>query len=385
MSGNNIVIGSDGVSKDKLTITFEKEQFKEFINSLISTPTEETLYLHGGFEVNKSTIKILSEKINYHIGTISEVLNTEFACSVYCSGGKKITFSNFDQFISSEIIGNSRVDILEITWSYLIGFNRGVSDRSYEKQIVSIWFVSGAVGEIRISIRSTELTWPPAVIAIITTEMNNHELEVNNFRPRPERPYLLLAKYFRSKSRNRGRYRVSYGFDNDERSSAIWYFLLFATISAWIAIIAFLLTELTKRQRTVVMSDTGILVDQDFSELVARQGLNEAVADLRIGDFLLYKGLAPYNSDYSTVEFLLSGLSSTAAVVGICAALLIAIYTYACFWHAVALDNYDRGRILMTFSNPLRRTEVSAMSAVGTSLIVGVIGGIFSTLFIMMF
>lgn len=146
MAGSLIEVNDVDGSGD-ISLVFKRENFRDFLDSLISTPMEERRYYEAGFDLAKSDIRNIIDKLHYHISTTNVLANHEFLCTIYFDGSRTLTLRTPEQFFNVSQVGPETVRGIDLTLSYIVGFNRG-GKLYYEKQVVSAIFVAANRGSL---------------------------------------------------------------------------------------------------------------------------------------------------------------------------------------------------------------------------------------------
>lgn len=77
------IVSLQGGDGNDILINFKKEEFREFILSLVSTPREERRERSVGFDFLKDDLRRIWEKLRAQIGTHSDLLDSSAVISVF--------------------------------------------------------------------------------------------------------------------------------------------------------------------------------------------------------------------------------------------------------------------------------------------------------------
>ncbi|WP_299082675.1 hypothetical protein [uncultured Ruegeria sp.] len=171
MSDNQISIASGQGENENLVVQFSKQDFSDFILSLVKTPQEHEKELEVGFDIGITDLRNLVDKLLYQVKTQNDVLNSDLTANIEYSDGRKVFYNSYEQLFQTHDYRREDVRRISMTISLLIGFNRGEDKKSFEKQTVALTFLAGEFGSAEISIRSTELTWPNTVFSLLESEV----------------------------------------------------------------------------------------------------------------------------------------------------------------------------------------------------------------------
>ncbi|MBM9595900.1 hypothetical protein [Roseitranquillus sediminis] len=304
-------------------------------------------------------------------GARSDAINREFSCNLWYEDNTQLTVSTYDQFFATEEPTHEDPRALEATISYLIGFNREGDQKSYEKQIITLIFISGDTGSARIGVRSTDITWPTGVISLLTSEILKLEKKTTGSNAPKMRLLLAPAAFFRKE--------ILAGITEGKilRLKIAGHVGLILTLS--ISMIAMLLMIGSVRAPAIYDPATNALITADVVQLVEEHGVDSAVEMLRAGSTLRVAGLS-FADGHSPLVGAVLGLIEYAGRVSAVVGLVTFLYCLVCFRHARALDSHYFARILFSGDTPPPRPRVSAKDGVLTSVALGVTGSLFATL-----
>lgn len=125
----------------QVSLPFNKEQFKNFIVSLLGKPQTITKKYRGNFELTKENVYTIFETLNQRIYQQNDAQLIQFRATIYYNDNSTVTLSGYEHFVHY----NENLPLvsigLHLTWQYLIKFR---DKDNYEKQEISLSFISNS-------------------------------------------------------------------------------------------------------------------------------------------------------------------------------------------------------------------------------------------------
>ncbi|MDX8348179.1 hypothetical protein SLH49_09285 [Cognatiyoonia sp. IB215446] len=168
---NPIQLKSSMHNDDEIALSFNREGFSEFLGKLLQTPREEQKTIHLGFDATPSDLRILFEKLDQHVGTQNDVLNEEVSAQISFEDTSDLSIGSIEEFADVDYGSRPTPINFSVTKTYLIGFRRSSEEKTYERQVVQVIASRGNPGKFEIRVRSTEITWPPAIMSLLEKEI----------------------------------------------------------------------------------------------------------------------------------------------------------------------------------------------------------------------
>lgn len=373
---NSIIINDSSDGNGDFNITFSKERLQDFIESLVKTPREEVFRISAGFDVNKADLKILSDKISYHINTQHQLISQEFQVSAIFGDDDELSVNSYEQFFHADELRPDNPLALVITMSFLIGLRRPGENISYEKQTVSMSFMSGDRGMVVVRIRSTEMTWSAGIAKIIETEVRKIESRTTGSPIPKENPYLFLSRLFR-KDLTYPKYMMK--IRDQEKFYARIRTLPFIILFLFSLPLFLTLQSLTSP--FIYDQTSNSLKAADVEQLISNIGIEAAMDEVRLGDALRRYSNIDRPSLFNTLTASMAPwLKETGRWIAM-AFILVSLYLYLCAQHAAKIDDHFKSRIFLHFG-PIThpREKTSWITGVIPSLSIGILGGLIATL-----
>ncbi len=362
MPQNALTLNSD--EADQLVLKFNRENFSEFISSLLSTPRQESRRHEFGFDLTKSGIETLLEKINYKLHTDHDVVHNEAIIDVFSSGNQRVTFSSYEHFSNISHIQTEDIERIAITISAVIPFNRVENEKSYEKQIIYISVECGNIGEVEIEIRSTEITWQIGYFEIVKMHFEEISQIISSKSSNFLDKFLFPHRFFyRSKERS----------DLDFTRGTAVFFSIFMPIFFAITIISSSIEDQRKNEALIYNPENGEILRASVSEMINEFGWDEAVDKIIRTENLIRYHDVKFSADFEpTPSFF--GLINYKIWLGIF--LFISLYVLASALYARELTSEKIGRIFLRDENLPPRPKPGVVSVIWYSLATGAIGSL---------
>lgn len=374
MSKLPISVSPDDESENSLTVTFTKKDFSDFVFNLFVTPRDEKKTAFFGFDLFKQDLKKLWEKLNYHVQTHHEILNQSVLISVILKDGTEISYSRSEQFFDVDDPRSESVSRVSIESSYVIAFFRE-GKKSFEKQTVGVTFEAGIVGTATTSIRSTDVSWPNGVFALIERELRD----------------LSMRTVGQGGAFHSGSAQLRYDFDADimvDWSSSSRFFRMFlgsASIvssftyffAALIIVAAmFWISDRRNEYGWVLSDDQSVLLERAAPAVVEEIGIDAAIEQLQRGEVLGNAGMPrEYVSFADGLRNYVVGLPYWVLVFGATMAILSFVFA----WKA-RLDQLGLvGRIFVFSEKSNPRETPSVMSSIIPSVALGSVASLLAT------
>lgn len=170
----------------QVAFPFNKNQFADFLASLLGKPQTISKRFEGHFSVDKETIAKLYEIINQRIYQQNDGNLIQFRVTIYYSDNSSITLEGYEHLIHYNEPLPLVVEAIHLTWQYLVKFN---GKETPEKQEINVSFVTdtdrprrydfeddpfciiGSQGLINIRINHTARTWGADIEALLSKHL----------------------------------------------------------------------------------------------------------------------------------------------------------------------------------------------------------------------
>ncbi|MBL4928000.1 hypothetical protein [Fuscibacter oryzae] len=361
------------VDSGEYVVSFSKPQFQEFIYNLTSSPREETYRLEIGFDLTKSRIKSIVDKIRHQIKTQSELLSDQYTFTCTLDNKHEVTWHSYEQFFNTIESFSGVVVRVNVTATYMIGFNR-TPEQKIERQVVSIDFRTAPVGWVLTRIMSTEITWPPAIYQLIERELQNLAPQELNLMGKDIFPFKLIVDGLVSTSISLGAMKM---LGKHGISAARFSFLKLGVLSAvtTMQVIALMMVLNFARDRPMFNPETKLFERGTFQTYVNNFGLDAAVKQADYSATLYQMGYGKWADGQSPISQMLDKMQSFVSIwgtiIGLSVALVMLYCTRRARWHIIQMQ----GRISLT-EDSISPREKPAHS---TGILEAIMTGLFAT------
>lgn len=354
-------------------VTFSQEQFSEFFTSLTSSPREETIRKTTGFDANKDKIQHLLERIEYQVGTQSNLAKSDYNFSCTLADKHEYYWSSKASFFGTHEIFQSHVESFTVTMTFMVGFNREGSN-NVERQVISIEFNTVPTGYIKIKILSTEITWPPSIFQLIEREIAAFTIDQEKEFDRDIRFFSPIIKAMITDRLSSNIYNLIERFGKETRWWSRFRDRSFAVMSGVQVILLVFLLRFSS-QRPLLNPETGLFERGSFEHLVETMGFDAAVEQARISQIAYSQGYGEWAAGEGPLSFILASINgavmSWGVVLGIGICLVFVYCRRRTETHILRLS----GRIYLD-RNPIPPRENISKS---TGLFEGIATGLFAT------
>lgn len=370
-----IIIAPDDETGNSLTVSFTKQDFSQFVFNLFVTPRDERRTFYLGFDAYKDDLQNLIGKLDHHINTHHELLNRSLTIDLRLVDGVDLTYSSSEQFFNIDDPRSESVKSISVTATYVIAFFRD-GKKNFERQIVDFNMYSGAIGKVVISIRSTDVSWPNGIFALL-------EREISDLSKRTVGPNGRVARNVPYHSFSRETFDADpEAFTRHIFAAPIFGPFSFGFLISAIVALAFFVSILNfiLEQNGIagwVLSNEGSRVMPATAITMLEQyGPDEAVKRLLQGE-ILHKAGMPTDTvgSFERIVDYIKNVPHLVFVFG----LMVAIAVFVFVWNNQTKKLSFVGRILVFTKKSEARANPSIVSSVLPSLALGILAGLLGT------
>lgn len=170
----------------QVALPFNKNQFSDFLVSLLGKPQTITKRFEGGFEIDLDALVSLFEIINQRIYQQNNGKLIQFRTTVYYSDNSSVTLNGFDHLVHYNEPHPLVVEAVHLTWQFVVKF---LDKDTFEKQEINVSFVTpanrprrfdfdddpyfmlGGQGFITLRINHTARTWGADIEALLSKHL----------------------------------------------------------------------------------------------------------------------------------------------------------------------------------------------------------------------
>lgn len=353
-------------------ITFSNSDFKEFIGSLASSTREEKYSLDVGFDLDKSKLRTFLDRIDHQISTQNNVVSKDFVFTCNIPDGREITVHNYENFFGIDDTSNEIAERLTVTVTYMIGFNRGDTQK-YERQVIFFEFLTRPVGTVSIRIMSTEITWPPTIFQLADREVRAlSAVTTKNISSEYQPLKWIISLMMSSREERRG---DSINSDNTRRSGTVTRITVLVMTTIQMMMLFFL--SQYRSWRPMYNEQTGLFERASFQTYVDRLGLDAAILHAEKSKVLFDLGYADFAPGQGTLGFAMQRLGDVLPIWGAIIGLLVGVTALYCRRMAKFYELASAGRIFLGNRIGHPREKVPALTGAAEAIMYSVIATAF--------
>lgn len=181
---------------ESISISFSKEDFNQFFESLLSSPREQSETKFLGFDITLDDLRVIVEKMLMHVKVQNNLLKHNFTGQIFFSDGSDITEYSLDSFFGRSFDGMPKPIRFSASLKIIVGFNRDHGKLSYEQQNINFTLTSGALGSSCIRIRSTDFSWPQSIFLIYDKSIEELNRKINPTKIASTSKFLIFSPIF---------------------------------------------------------------------------------------------------------------------------------------------------------------------------------------------
>lgn len=181
----------------QVALPFNKNQFADFLVSLLGKPQTISKRIEGSFSVDKNTITKLYEIINQRIYQQNDGKLIQFRATIYYSDNSSITLDGYEHLVHYNETLPLVVEAIHLTWQFIVKFN---DKNTPEKQEINVSFVTesdrprrydfeddpfyiiGHQGQINIRINHTARSWGADIEALLSKHLEKLVTKESNLK-----------------------------------------------------------------------------------------------------------------------------------------------------------------------------------------------------------
>ena len=341
----------------------------------MQTPREEQKKGHLGYDVTPADFRVLCEKLDQHIETQNDVLNQEFSAQITFEDSSDFSVGSIQDFAGIDYGSRPQPERFDVSITYLIGFKRDASGaKTYERQVIQIIATNGNPGTFTIRIRSTELTWPPAIMSLLEKEIRALSARTSPDTTYTQKRFFFAASFFR---RNRIEIGDKSTIDEMNRLLLRTVFPLLMLVVPSMFLILYL--ESSTRSDVYIYDPVTLTVSlADFPKLVLDEGWEKAARLAILSKEMIASGYAEYKYGeglFGRIPVHLGGLLNfTSVLIG----LLLGAYFLATVRHGAMLDRAHTGRLFLSSGAINPRAPVSIWTGWLSAIVAAIIANFFT-------
>lgn len=362
---NPIELRANPLHDGEISLNFNREGFSDFLGTLLQTPREEQKSLSLGFDITPGDMRVLYEKLNQHIATQNDVLNVELSAQIAFGDESDLTVGSIEEF--SDVDYGSRPDPEKFTVSitYLIGFTRTGGKKVYERQVVQLIASKGIPGLFEIRVRSTEITWSPAIMTLMEKEVRSLSGRTSPQLKDKVNRFFFCSEFFRTTDAVDSK-RLRKILEREKALMTV-AFAMFPFM-----FLAMVLDKIKSQDVFIYDPETKTVSLTEFSTLVDTVGWERAAELSIFSKQMAESGYATYMDGEGPIARFFSHIAGVFDLYSIFIALLFGGFIIANVRFAAFMDRAQQGRLFLSEKDIVPRASIPVWT--------GWLGGIIAAL-----
>ena len=186
------VLPSEPIEHGYVVLPYDKDEFKDFIKSLLGSPQTITKTITGAFEVNKDDIRNLYLLITQRVTQQNEGVLADFSAKIVFSNNSSVELNSIEDLITYNEINPIVSRTLHLKWDFVVRFQdkkvpekqriqvsfvaTGISSELIDEQFLSLGvptYLRRTGGFVSFRIEHTARTWGADIEALLTNHIES--------------------------------------------------------------------------------------------------------------------------------------------------------------------------------------------------------------------